>query len=331
MRLVVPRILEPYLADSTDLANTVPIPVIESPRSVSVMSDVLHPVLAPALPKMELMERADQGASAMQMPERLVADPAPVKRTRAWFPTVRQQATTVMQSLRWAEDRVASLTEDCFVNVAATSDWAVRRPGPSATAVTSDSAVIVLLQTPEDNKITIYEVDPPDRAMELAAATAQETRSDDDLELKALLAELAPPALSESDILAEPVALASQPVADEPVTDEPVTDEPVTEAESILPESISNLGDLAQRPAEMPELVPAITEVQRVQEETARDVTELNPASWPLTTQLNEQLESLASMSTSESNHPVSAARDVGPVVAWTEAVADRLDTTPIP
>ena len=395
------KLMEPYFVENSNVVTASSVPAIpplpELPELpvVGPPTQTFPAIIPPSQTNVELVERVPHGAPAMQLPERLALETnsAPPTGT-AWLQSARQSATSLLQSIRSTENRIAEITKDYFVKV----DLAApEMTSPQSDGLATDPAVIMLLETPAENEITIYEVAPVEDVEPVADApeariaalngpqlTAPIEQPESDPDLTALLAEFAPPALSETPELpgsgefdsdseaieieevtalpaeslsielmeptdlaptyesAEAAELVESKDLDHELAEQPELNETIplieatelefeaaTTSESILPKSIANLGDLAARSDQEPEPIPAVSGAEITQPESPREVADVNPASWPLTPKLDEQLDRLAALSIrllpSETNHLVSLPVSHDPLTEWSQSVSDRL------
>ncbi len=320
-------------------------PMLTDSLSDSAAPKVLHSEVPAPTDIIPLVERADQGEAAMRIPERLAEDAGTDILYAPRIDEARETAGLALHSAGNVVDDVLDYCEDLLSygliaadtiasdgNLNGDEDFDMTSPhGVSATSTepgdlsesrttqprsTSDAPMIVLLEVIDDN-------------------------SDDDN------SDFGQPILQSPGQLTESAAgnnrtgaVAVGPVDVEPGESgaekfERVDPEGTVPAgkprRSVMPSSIANLGDLAARPDAGTDHPPAMAKiVANNTKKVARRNIELNPAGWPLTLKLNEELEILASLALRESrprenNQLVSTSSPASLASQWADQVADRL------
>ena len=314
---------------------------------------LLHPQPPALVPNEQLVERADQGESAMKMPERLAESAATEILYAPRIDEARETAGLVVKSAGQVFDDAVEFLEDLLASdlVAAAqldaevleSEFAdLDAPSLDAAAVTSSESIdvaqstaalphasstgnepmLLLLESIDYNDDDELRLDLPTQSTEIFSADAEANDHYFGVSINDIQSGLA------ENVNADAGKNAATHAGTNAGTRAPA-DQP---KQSVLPSSIANLGDLAARHEDnIPEPSPSIAliDTDRTVKDTRRRSDD-NPASWPLASKLNEQLELLASLALRESrprenNQLVSTSSTASMASQWADQVADRL------
>jgi hypothetical protein len=305
-----PAFIEPYLSDRFAWDQS---PVaIQPPEFVALAPPQPLPQDSqPLCIGTEIAERTEQGAAAMRVPERLAvredenrSDAAPL-----FAPRIDELLETAGLSPRSPQGNEA---DEIWDDIFAGPDFVIARIDDNDVSVGafSETADVTV-----DLAASPVAVPPPPTA-------APQVIPAETTEIGDLVVRITDQGASITDLAVSITDLTATTREAEPNPSEP--------QKSILPSSIANLGDLAAPQPDEPVPPPAVAtiDVEKTAKAANRSI-DINPATWPLTTRLNEQLETLATLTLnqtqSSTNKLVSAARTSTLASLWVDQVRDCL------
>ncbi len=304
-----PELVEPYLVDRFAW-DRMPARKQTTEFVVQAPPQPLHQFIQPLHVESEIVERTEQGAAAMRVPARLAVQQD--GECDVANPLLAPRIDEMLETAGLSPNAQGSEGEQVWDDIFAGHDFAVEQITDNDVSVgafseigdaTVDSAV--RQQLPQVSPSVAAQIVPAEtsRIGDLVVTITDQGASITDL------------AASISDIAGTP-ADAVEPTGQRRA--------------SILPSSIANLGDLAAPQQDEPVSPPAVATIDVDQTaKVAKRSIDSNPATWPLTPRLNQQLDSLAALTLnqtrSNTNKLVSAARTSTLASRWVDQVADCL------